>query len=169
MKIEYFDDFRGENPYAFLSNFYVYPVWMFGREYMTGEHAFQALKSATVVQHEAVRLASTPSKAKKMGRTLPLRPDWEAVKYDVMVQVLRAKFFQGGELATRLLDTGNALLVEGTEWNDRVWGVSLPSKRGRNWLGKLLMSRRAELASGEPDTDDNTALYFIAKIYTPAK
>lgn len=162
MIIEYFDDFEGPNPYAFLSNFYLSRVTILGRTYPTGEHAFAAFKALPGTKaHDIIRLAPTPGRAKAFGRATYLRPDWENVKYDVMRVVLRAKFAPGSELAAQLMDTGNALLVEGTTWNDKVWGVALPGKRGRNWLGHLLMARRAELLSGEPDTDETVALRFI--------
>lgn len=166
MKIEYFDDFKGPNKHSFLSNFYRSPVAMFGITYQTGEHAFQAFKASNMKDHMIIANAKHPSVAKKLGRTCELRPDWEAVKYDVMVAVLRAKFSVGSELAEKLLATGDAMLVEGTDWNDRVWGVSLPSRQGRNWLGMLLMARRAELRSGEDDLSDLERLKFIAKIYS---
>lgn len=162
MRIEYFDSFRGSNPHAFLSNFYQSPFTLAGKRYPTGEHAFQAYKARTVVAHETIRRAPDPGTAKARGQRVPLRPDWEVVKYDVMRQVLRAKFAAGSELAAQLLATGDALLIEGTEWNDRVWGVALPSKEGRNWLGHLLMARRAELRSGEEEADQSEALRFIA-------
>jgi ribA/ribD-fused uncharacterized protein len=165
MKIEYFDSFKGPNPYDFLSNFYLNPVILLGNSYKTGEHAFQAFKAANMIDHEWVANQKTPSLSKQAGRTIDLRPDWEAVKYDVMVAVLRAKFSKGSALADKLMATGNALLIEGTDWNDRVWGVSLPSKRGRNWLGVLLMARRAELLSGEEDTDNISRLFYISRIY----
>jgi ribA/ribD-fused uncharacterized protein len=165
MRIEYFDSFKGPNPYDFLSNFYVSPVELLGNSYQTGEHAFQAFKAADMYDHEWIANQSSPDTAKLAGRSIELRSDWEAVKYDVMVAVLRAKFAPGSELSDKLMATGNALLVEGTDWNDRVWGMSLPSKRGRNWLGVLLMARRAELLSGEEDTDNISRLFYISRIY----
>lgn len=163
MIIEYFDDFEGPNKYDFLSNFHQgLPLRIDGRRYPTGEHAFAAYKVLPdSPDHERIRVASSPGVAKGMGRRVELRPDWENVKYDVMRVVLRAKFAQASQLSAKLLGTGNALLVEGTHWNDKVWGVALPSKKGRNWLGHLLMARRAELASGEPDTDNTVMLRFI--------
>ncbi len=160
MKLEYFDDFEGPNEYSFLSNFYVHPFLMNGLRYSTGEHAFQAFKATDPYRHERIRTATTPSAAKRLGRGV-LFPNWEAIKYDVMRQVLRAKFSQGGELAEKLLDTGDALLLEGNTLNDRVWGVTRPSMKGRNWLGHLLMARRAELRSGEAEADYSVSMGFI--------
>lgn len=162
MRIEWFDSFEGPNPYDFLSNFYPSPIKMRRKRYPTGEHAFAAYKAATVEDHERIRTAKTPNQAKSIGRRVQLRPNWEEIKYDVMRQVLRIKFAEGSELADKLLATGNALLIEGTNWNDTVWGVERTTMHGRNWLGHLLMARRAELASGEAEhVDSLTAMRFI--------
>jgi predicted NAD-dependent protein-ADP-ribosyltransferase YbiA (DUF1768 family) len=64
--------------------------------------------------------------------------------------VLARKFHPAREEAQMLLDTGDAQLVEGTYWHDQVWGVDITTGIGRNWLGTLLMARRAELRAGGP-------------------
>jgi ribA/ribD-fused uncharacterized protein len=148
-----FDQFDGENPYAFLSNFWVGdPLWVFGEEWATGEHAFQAMKALHVEERYDVRWSKTPAVAKFRGRRVLLRPDWEQVKYDIMAAVVRSKFTVARKEGLDLLLTGDALLVEGTQWGDRVWGVAgsdvhdgMVTSPGRNWLGTLLMARRAEL------------------------
>lgn len=151
-----FDDFDGPNPHAFLSNFYVgSPIQGPGLgsavSYPTGEHFFQAFKTFEHASFNAIVGAASPGQAKAMGRSVRLRADWEAVKYDVMALVLRCKFTLERAEGQLLLDTGDALLIEGTAWRDRVWGVDLTTgtyplaSPGRNWLGTLLMARRAEL------------------------
>jgi ribA/ribD-fused uncharacterized protein len=152
--ITWFDDFHGPNPHRFLSNFYEgEPLHDGFRAYLTGEHMFAAYKTLDRQQHEMIAAAADAQEAKHLGRTVDLRPDWEVVKYDVMRFVLALKFALGREEATWLLETGDMLLVEGTYWGDTVWGVDLNKDRhspehlrpGRNWLGSLLMARRAEL------------------------
>ena len=83
------------------------------------------------------------SEAKRLGRRVRLRSDWEQVKYDVMLDVVRAKFNQHPDLAQKLLATGDEELVEGNDWGDTYWGVC--NGRGKNMLGKILMRVRAEL------------------------
>ena len=157
-----FDDFDGPNKYRFLSNFYIgSEIVVFGREYMTGEHAFQAMKAAYPHQRDGIMRAKSPGESKRLGRSCVLRKDWENVKYDVMAAILRAKFTIDREEGKGLLGTGNALLVEGTAWADRVWGTAgrrvqldvhppiVVKSPGRNWLGTLLMARRAELRAEE--------------------
>lgn len=157
-RITYFDTFEGANPYAFLSNFYVgEPIVLLAQSYATGEHAFQALKATSWVAHDLVQGAKNPAAAKMRGKRQALRHDWETVKYDVMRAVLIAKFGQGSVLAEALLSTGHAMLIEGNTWGDKVWGATQRTTgsrlMGRNWLGGLLMLRRAELLSDEPDAD----------------
>jgi hypothetical protein len=170
--ISYLDDFEGANEWGALSNFYQGAPIRFDRfAFATGEHFFQALKAKTRADFNKVIACPTPAEAKQQGKhMLRLRPDWERVKYDVMRLVLSRKFAQGRDEARVLLATGNALIVEGTMWGDQVWGVDLRAGRkdrggeqrdgepfergepwrvspGRNWLGALLMARRAELVA----------------------
>ena len=139
MKIDYF---RGE--YAFLSNFWEVPVTYKGLTYGSNEAAFQAQKCMT----EAEMIPFTemrPSKAKKAGRQVQLRPDWETVKVEIMTEIVRAKFMQNEELKWKLIATGEAYLEEGNTWHDTCWGVDKKSGKGQNHLGRILMQVRQEL------------------------
>ncbi|MGL5909528.1 MAG: NADAR family protein, partial [Phycicoccus sp.] len=107
----------------------------------------QAAKAVDV--HLALRVlaAPTPGAAKRLARAIPLRPDWEAEKLGVMRAALRLKFpVYRTTLTDALLATGDALLVEGNTWGDQFRGVVAGA--GQNWLGHLLMARRAEVRSG---------------------
>lgn len=88
-----------------------------------------------------------PNKAKAKGRKVPLRPDWEKVKDQYMYEIVLAKFTQNEELKKKLLDTGNALLIEGNNCKDHYWGVC--NGREQNKLGKILMRVRKELSSSK--------------------
>ncbi len=59
-----------------------------------------------------------------------------------------AKFTQNPDLLSKLLATGDAELIEGNTWGDRVWGVDLYRGAGENHLGKILMRIRDELRDG---------------------
>lgn len=145
--------FTGE--YAFLSNFYGYtqvaPWYGSGPVaevvWRTNEHYFQAAKAVDFTTANHVRLCLTPTDAKRVGRTIVLRPDWDAIKLDVMLTGLRAKF-TAPPLAEKLLDTGDLELVEWNTWGDTYWGgCGWRDGRdpvGSNWLGKLLMLVREE-------------------------
>ena len=130
--------------YAFLSNFYEAPVCYGGLQFGSNEAAFQAQKCRT---EEEKQLFTTlrPSDAKKKGRRVDLRPDWEEVKVGIMEEIVRAKFTQNELLRQQLLATGDAILEEGNTWNDTFWGVHLSNGQGENHLGRILMKVRQEL------------------------
>lgn len=143
------DDFRGA--YRFLSNFYDAPVTYLGVTYANNEAAFQAQKCTdNTVKAMFARL--NPSEAKRLGRNVQLRPDWETVKYDIMYEVCKAKFEQNDDLREMLLNTGDAYLEEGNTWNDRCWGTCRGV--GENHLGKILMKIRDELQVASFDAED---------------
>lgn len=133
------DNFRDK--YAFLSNFYQTPIWVDGECYPSVEHAFQAAKTHNQGDKKAIREAYTASTAKKIGRSVTLRDDWEAVKDGVMFELLCAKFSSERWLADMLVETGSERLVEGNHWNDTYWGVC--NGVGQNKLGELLMLVRS--------------------------
>ncbi len=134
------DLFRGDN--AFLSNFWPCQIDMDGETYATVEHAYQASKTFDEKQRTVVRNSRTPSKAKLNGKYVTKRPNWENIKIEVMKRLLWQKFGDG-LLKYLLLETNDAELIEGNNWNDTFWGVC--GGHGDNNLGKLLMEIREEL------------------------
>jgi ribA/ribD-fused uncharacterized protein len=139
-KKETIDRFIGM--FAFLSNFYTSTIYVDGKSYASVEHAYQAFKTLDPVQHETIRNAKTPGEAKKLGRAIPLRKDWETVKVDLMKDFVHRKF-ENPFLREMLLATDEADLVEGNHWNDTFWGVCRGV--GQNWLGRILMDERASI------------------------
>lgn len=139
------DFFDGE--YAFLSNFYNASCIFEGKLYPTVEHAFQAAKSLDHAERDWIAAAGSPGLAKRLGRRVNLRPDWEKVKFDVMEECLRSKFADP-VLKQKLLATGDEELVEGNYWHDNTWGNCSCEKCkdiiGRNMLGNILMKLRTE-------------------------
>ena len=134
------DSFRGEH--FFLSNFFEAPVIYDGITYLNNEAAFQAQKTLNKKQRLKFAMLN-PSQAKKMGRSVSLRPDWEEIKINVMYEICKAKFTQNENLKRSLLNTGNAELIEGNNWGDKIWGQV--NGIGENNLGKILMRIREEL------------------------
>lgn len=140
--------FRGQ--YRFLSNFALSPIeGSHGLIYPTVEHAFQAGKTLGLAERRRIAAAPTPADAKRIGRCVALRSDWAAFRFVVMRAALDRKFALPGFRA-RLLETGDALLVEGNTWHDQCWGDcdcgrSACHRPGQNWLGHLLMETRATL------------------------
>jgi hypothetical protein len=141
-------NFTGE--YAFLSNFYERPVTIGGITFPTAEHAFQAAKCANAGDVARIHSMATPGGAKRMGRKITMRSDWEEVKFDAMVAVVSAKF-QNRELADKLVATGDQELVEGNTWGDKTWGRV--AGKGQNWLGKILMAERAAIIADRLDNE----------------
>ena len=144
--MNYIKGFRGK--YFFLSNFSDSKICYKGHTYKNGEAAFHSEKNSFSEYKEKLEKAN-PSEAKKLGRRVKLRPDWEQVKNDVMYEVIYAKFSQNGELRRKLLETGNSILVEDNTWHDNYWGTcSCPrckDKPGKNMLGITLMRVREAL------------------------
>lgn len=137
---------RFDGDYRFLSNFHNCPVEYQGITYANSEAAFQAAKCTS--DAEKMRFARmSPGTAKHEGRHVQLRPDWEEVKDTVMLEIVRAKFTQNQGLAEKLLDTGDAELIEGNYWKDFYWGVCYG--KGQNKLGKILMQVRREIREGK--------------------
>lgn len=94
---------------------------------------------------EEIRQIASPMDTAIEGRDRQnlLRPDWEEIKDEVMLQVLRMKFSQNPEIAKELLATGDAILIEHTR-NDDYWADGGDGS-GKNKLGLLLMQVREEL------------------------
>lgn len=132
--------FRGE--YEFLSNFYPSKIEIGGLVFENAEAAFQSAK-VTDIETKMKFCSLNPSEAKRLGRRVNLRPDWEVVKDAVMLQVVMEKFFQNAPLAKKLINTEYSALIEGNDWGDKYWGVC--DGVGENKLGKILMLVRAEL------------------------
>ena len=137
-----------EDEYGCFSNFAPYQIKLNGKIWPTSEHYFQAQKFAGTEHEDAIRNASTPMIAAQMGRdrTRQVRPDWEGVKDEIMLEAVRAKFDQHAQIASVLLDTGDAMLVEHAA-RDSYWGDG-GHGRGRNMLGQILMRIREELRRG---------------------
>ena len=129
--------------YGFLSNFYPCKIKYDGLEYENAEAAFQAQK--TLGESERLQFCGIDaSTAKRLGRRVKLRTDWEKVKDDIMLTIVREKFSQNPEIGEMLLKTGSAALIEGNTWGDRYWGVR--NGEGLNKLGYILMLVRSEIA-----------------------
>jgi ribA/ribD-fused uncharacterized protein len=134
------DSFRGE--FGFLSNFHPSTFFFEGRKWKTVEHAYHASKTFDQDQKDQIMNLTTPGDAKKWGRNVELRPDWDQVKYETMLNLIRLKF-ENPLLMSQLLATGDRPLVEGNTWNDFYWGIC--RGKGENNLGKILMQVRDEL------------------------
>lgn len=141
-----------DGDFAFLSNFYPAEIG-YGIVFPSVEHFFQAMKTVDHMERATIAIAETAGIAKKLGRQVKLRPDWEAIKNNVMMLGLRKKFSHD-VLGQMLTATRPCPLVEGNWWHDNYWGdckcPQCSSIAGTNMLGKLLMSIREDLLAGRP-------------------
>jgi len=145
------DRFTGD--YVWLSNFFVEPSGT------SVEHRFQAAKAKHDPELRASILnASTPGKAKRLGRTVNLNTRmWNRERNNEMYKALLVKFFDP-VLREKLLATGDTVLIEGNHWHDNYWGnCSCNSEKcsplGHNHLGILLMEVRKHYVAYEEHID----------------
>ena len=135
-------------PFWGLSNFAPPGVEHGGVYWPTVEHYFQAQKFTEPNLRERIRQAATPKEARALGqsRTFKLRPEWDAIREEVMLAGLRIKFSfpQAREL---LLSTANRILVESSPF-DYFWAAGKDGS-GQNRLGHLLMQVRNELRQND--------------------
>ena len=125
--------FRDE--YFFLSNFYPVEIKLDGIVYPNAETAFQAQKTLDVEERRKFSMLKNPVQAKRLGRKVKLRDDWEEVKLEIMTEIVSQKFLQHPHLIEMLLQTGDEELVEGNKWD-------VCKGKGENHLGKILMKIR---------------------------
>lgn len=145
--------------YRWLSNYHECDVYFDGDLYGSTEAAYMAGKSTDTFVRTYFNKKNniTPNEAKKLGRIITIRPDWDKIKYDVMSAVVFDKFYRNPELREKLLETGNKHLSEDNHWDDKYWGVC--DGKGENALGKILMSVRTFWQHKDKDKDKPKQLF----------
>lgn len=134
------NSFRNEN--AFLSNMFKCDASYEGIVFDSSEAAFQAAKC--VDEDEMYSFVGLDGyEAKRKGRAVKLRKDWNDKRVKIMYDVVKSKFILNPSLKVKLLNTGDKRLIEGNTWGDTFWGVC--NGVGKNYLGKILMRVRSEL------------------------
>ena len=126
--------FQDEN--RWLSNFWPAEVGLDGVIYPTVKNAYQASK--TTPENRNLFKNCRPGEAKRLGRQVPLRPEWDAL--EAMQNFVWQKYDFGNTLGAKLVNTGTCHIEEGNAWGDTFWGVC--RGQGQNILGKLIMERR---------------------------
>src|SRR6218665_426375 len=137
--------------YRYLSNFFILetPIKFQNRIFITSEHMYQAAKSTDpadwdrvlfVTNADGTKRDTTPGEAKRIGKTVKLRPDWDKVRIPFMTEIIDAKFTQNPELIWKIWETRGCKLIEGNTWGDTFWGIC--NGVGENNLGKILMNFR---------------------------
>lgn len=147
--------YKVPDPYGYFSNFSRHPIQLDGKTWPTTEHYYQAQKFAGSDEDwmEAIRQDPRPGNSRTMGndREHPIRPNWDAIKFDVMMLALIAKFTQHPDCCSMILGTADRHIIEDTRQgkdDDHVWGDG-STGTGQNLLGKALMALRDALRGGE--------------------
>ena len=128
------ESFSGEH--RWLSNFWIHD----DARQLSVEHHYQAAKTTNLEDYLLIMSAETPGKAKRFGKQIVVRDDWDSVKFAIMEHLTREKYATNIKLRNMLLDTKGSLIIEGNTWGDRVWGVC--EGTGENHLGKIIMKVR---------------------------
>lgn len=143
-----------KNEHHFLSNFSNHDINYKGLNFPTVEHFFQAMKSNNFKNDVNLFLESKePIEAKKLGKKIELRQDWEHIKDFIMFIGVFKKFNKHQEIKEKLIKTSPQFLIEGNFWHDNYWGNCTCNKckeiYGLNKLGNILMIIRSKLIFNE--------------------
>lgn len=135
-----------------FSNFQPFDVPLIedGISYTTVEHYYQAMKTLDISFRLFIAQSPTPSIAKRRGRSVKLRDDWELAKIDIMKTALKHKFSKGTSHYDKLKNY-NHPIVEINYWHDNFWGKCMchtcvtNNISYTNCLGKLLEEIRKDI------------------------
>jgi predicted NAD-dependent protein-ADP-ribosyltransferase YbiA (DUF1768 family) len=98
------------------------------------------MKTKIVAEQWFILHQETPGRAKRAGRQVTLRKDWDSRKLQVMLFLLYQKF-SNPTLKAKLLAVDEPL-IEDNKWHDNYWGhcvcTDCATKVSGNWLGRLL-------------------------------
>lgn len=142
-----------DKTYGAFSSLYRRSMVFEGEVFETAEHAYQAGKARKSEVRAWLLSAPTPALLAMAAHGLyhwDIAPGWSRNRFARMQAVIDAKFDQHADLAQVLVDTGDALLVETASVDNDVnrrWGQVLVRGQyvGCNWLGTILMEKRARL------------------------
>lgn len=141
-------------PFGWLGNMAPYSVTHDDRLYRTTEALFQALRFDSEEIRDEIRAEKSPMSAKMRAKgyrdrmVVEPRSDEDVAN---MRAVLRLKLDSHGALPGKLLETGDATIIEDCTYRQRgsglFWGAALNDGewQGKNVLGRLWMDLRGEL------------------------
>lgn len=142
--------YKATGEFGYLSNLFKRTIEFEGRLFETAEHAYQHGKFSNVKTREWAMKAPYPHLLAILAHGLfawDITTDWSKIKVRRMHDVVLAKFTQHADLKSKLLETGDKVLIENSK-TDSFWGVGKKGN-GTNMLGKILMNVRGQLR-GDP-------------------
>ncbi|MDF2461219.1 MAG: hypothetical protein K0S68_622, partial [Candidatus Saccharibacteria bacterium] len=121
-----------------LNNWSAHRVRLWGELFSTVEHGFHFRKFSETAPEIAAQILEAPSPwaAMQIERTHreQRRKDWQAVKDDIMLELIMAKVEQNDDVRDCLVGTADLHIVENSPW-DSYWGCGKDGK-GKNRMGK---------------------------------
>lgn len=166
MKKQKIGFWKVSDSYGEFSNWYICKFTYKGINFISSEQAlmyykaclFNDSKTASSILDE-----TNQSVIKALGRKVANYDDytWSKYRYNIMVDILKAKFSQDKKLKNLLLNTKDSLIYEASPL-DNIWGIGSTDVnivKGENLLGKALMEVREFITDKEcymkiPTTND---------------
>lgn len=142
-----------ESPYASFSNFFPCEFELDGKKWSCSEQALMFYKSEDKSYQKKILQTKDPHTVKALGRQAKLRPDWDEIKFDLMIRILNAKFSQNKSLGRLLVSTEDRMIHE--DCPDPWWGGGPNHPRGRDLLGKALRRVRDQIRSQFQEEDED--------------
>lgn len=138
--------YRGKYVHNWFSNMTLCELIFNGISFPSSENIYQALK--TTNKEDFLFISNqTPHGSKKFIKTMKQRQKFD--KLHVMYNVIKIKATQNETFRNQLIETGESIIVEWNNWNDKFWGVSIHDCMGQNQLGMILMRIRKEIQDGK--------------------
>lgn len=129
-----------------FDNLSAFSVNLWGKTFMTSEHAYQWKKFSASHPDIAEEIFNSTSAymTKKISdaHAGDVIPEWHQQKAEVMEEILRAKLAQHEKVKKLLIESGTREIIENSP-ADTFWGIADGS--GENRMGKLWMKLRDEL------------------------
>lgn len=139
---------KPEEPYGYLSNWYKSPFELDGQHFSSAEQYIMYRKCMIFgdeLSAKAVLRSEDPAAQQDIGRKASgyIGSVWAGMRQTVAFRALMGKFAQNAELKQKLLDTGDAYLVE-CAGSDRIWacGIRLNDNKrfdAENWKGDNIL------------------------------
>ena len=145
--MESINSFTLEN--SFLNNDHICLVHSDGLLFPSVTHAFQAARSETQEIKEKISKIHDFESMYEIAETIEDPPRWSKTRGKIMEILIRDKFRRNPVLRQRLSETGTILLTNSYDSaenpNNLFWGVV--NGRGENFIGKILMKIRSDIAN----------------------